>query len=133
MPGGRPKAKLDLPRGWQKKILDLYAEGASDIEIRSMIWEWRKGFSDDLWYRWIKEEPEFAGVIKKGRILCQSWWEKEGRRGIKDKNFSHVGWYMNMKNRFGWSDRHDHTTNGKDVTGPVKVEITLPDDELLDE
>ena len=121
--GGRPKAKLDsLPKGWQKAILNLFSEGASQTEVMAWIWEQRGSFSDDLWDRWLKEEPEFSGVIKKGIQLEKAWWERRGREALENKNFSYTGWYMNMKNRFGWKDKQEIT--GKDdtpLTFTVKV------------
>lgn len=112
---GRPKSKLDLPEGWQDTILELYAVGASDVEIRVLISDWRGTFSEDLWYRWLNDEPDFSQTIKRGRELSRRWWEKEARTSLRDKEFNSVLWYMNMKNRFGWMDRQDHTTKGEKI------------------
>ena len=119
---GRPKEDLSsLPDNWVEEILSLYAEGASDVEIRVMIAGWRDTCSDDLWERWINEEPEFSRTIKKGKRLSEAWWQREGRTSLRDKDFNYTGWYMNMKNRFGWADRQ-HT----DVTsGGEKISIKL--------
>jgi hypothetical protein len=101
----RPKADLSsLPDGWEETILSMYAEGASDVEIRAWIIKQRGSCSDDLWYRWIKDYEEFSRTIKKGKILSEAYWTELGRKNLGNKNFSFVGWYMNMKNRFGWSD-----------------------------
>lgn len=62
----RPKEKLDLPNGWYDEVLELYSEGASDVEVKALIYTWRGSFSNDLWERWLKEEDEFSEVIKKG-------------------------------------------------------------------
>ena len=112
-PGGRPKDDLSLlPEFWHDDIFDLYSEGASDAEIKALIYSWRGSFSNDLWDRWLKEEPEFSEVIKKGRMLAEAWWHRNGRMNLKDRDFSYTGWYMQMKNRFGWTDRNDHTSGG---------------------
>jgi hypothetical protein len=103
MPGGRPKFKLeDLPKGWKESVESMYADGASDVEIRAYA---LGNISDDLWYRLLKEEPEFSRTIKNGRRLCESWWVKNGRTNLDSETFSYTGWYMNMKNRFGWADK----------------------------
>lgn len=116
---GRPKSILDLPDGWYNDVLDLYKQGASDVEIKALIYQWRGSFSNDLWDRWYKEESEFSETIKTGRLLSESWWHKSGRINLKDKDFSYTGWYMQMKNRFGWMDKNDITTNGKDLPGTM--------------
>lgn len=113
-PVGRPKIKLsDLPKDWKKKTLELAAEGASDVEIRA---EALNCIAFETWDRLLKEEPEFFETIKEAATLCENWWRKKGRVSLENKDFNYVGWYMNMKNRFGWRDKHDHTTDGKPLT-----------------
>ena len=108
---GRPKEDLStLPENWYNEILNLYKVGASDVEIKALIYEWRGRFSNDLWDRWLKEELEFSETIKMGRMISQAWWTRQGRTNLTGGDFSYTGWYMNMKNRFGWTDRVDQTT-----------------------
>lgn len=119
---GRPKStfqdsKKDFPDNWYDIILNEYSEGASDVEIKALIWSWRKSFSNDLWDRWILEEVEFSETIKIGRLLSEAWWKKSGRKNLDNKDFSYTGWYMNMKNRFNWADK-------KEIKEEVKQEVT---------
>ncbi len=107
---GRPKEKFTPWEGWQDDILSLCKEGASDVEVRGLIMEKsvdRDTLHFDLWTRWLEEEAEFSETIKKGRELCQIWWEQNGRTNLKDGSFSATLWYMNMKNRFGWADKQE--------------------------
>lgn len=112
----RPKEDLSsLPKDWYIQVLNEYKEGASDVEIKSLIYNWRGKFSNDLWDRWIKEEPEFSETIKGGRMLSEAWWAKNGRKNLTNKDFNYTGWYMNMKNRFGWTDRTQTENTNKNL------------------
>ncbi len=120
MPGGRPrKTTKDLPVDWKKIILDNMAEGASREEIAGELLL----ISEDLYSRFLLDEPEFAETIKKGLALSRRWWDKKGRINLENKNFQYVGWYMNMKNRFGWRDNSYNEHVGKDG-GPLVDKVT---------
>jgi hypothetical protein len=121
MAAGRPKEGIEtLPENWYIEVISMYKEGASDVEIKAFIYEIRGSFSNDLWDRWIAEIPQFSETIKMGRMLSEAWWNKESRQNLKNKDFSYTGWYMNMKNRFGWRDKseientHTVTPNAKE-------------------
>ena len=127
MGAGRPKktfeeAKQDMPKDWFDEILFEYSDGAADVEIKAMFYKWLGSMSNDLWERWMEEEPEFSETIKHGRVLSANWWHKQGRKNLDNKEFSYTGWYMNMKNRFGWTDRVDNTTKGE-KTAPIIVNL----------
>jgi hypothetical protein len=124
---GRPKKALDLWKGWSKEIIDLYIDGASDVEIKALIWQKRGSFSDDLWHRWLKEEEEFSVTIKSGRIFANSWWEKKGRSGVDSQEINSTMWYMNMKNRYGWRDKQEIDANVKQKT---TIEMTYEEVEV---
>ena len=119
-PRGRPKKTLDcLPDDWEEKMYEMAAKGASDIELRVML-----HISDDLWYRFIDEEPDFSRAVKRARQLCQVWWERHGRKmaaGERDGN--PTVWIFNMKNRFkdDWRDKVEQDLSSSDGTMTTTV------------
>jgi len=123
MVSGRLKEKIDtLPENWQEMILDLYSQGGSDVEVKKLIYDWRGTFSNSLWDRWLEEEEIFSQTIKKGRMLEEAWWTKNGRTNLENPKFNYTGWYMNMKNRFGWKDKSDITSGGESL---AKIKISF--------
>lgn len=102
-PIGRP-SKYD-PKMCEK-VIELMREGASITEVAGEL-----DISKETLYVWVKEEDkkDFSDAVKRGVGLSASWWEKMGRVNLESRTFSYPGWYMNMKNRFGWKD-NQHTT-----------------------
>lgn len=123
----RPKEQPNLPDGWYNTILDLYRDGASDVEVKAWIYDVRGSFSNDLWERWLKEEEQFSETIKVGKMLSEAWWSRSGRKNLENKEFSYTGWYMNMKNRFGWKDKQEVDQN---VSGGLDITVKW-DDSIL--
>jgi len=108
-------------------ILKEYSEGASDAEIKAYIWEERGSFSNGLWNRWLEEEDVFSKTIKKGRALSRRWWERKGRTKLDDSGFSYTGWYMNMKNRFGWKDKNENINENNSTVKLISAEPLTPE------
>lgn len=100
-PGGRPtKYKPE----YCEFVENLMLEGASITEI---AYELR--ISKPTIYEWIEKYPEFSNAINGGRDFAEGYWMKEGRINIHNKEFNSTLFYMNMKNRFGWKDKQEHT------------------------
>lgn len=104
---GRPsKYTDDMP----DRVIELMTEGASLAEVAADLGVDRKTLQ-----RWSEDEdgkPEFCRAIKRGVELSQAWWERLGRTELWNSKFNHGLWYMNMKNRFGWADKQEHTHSG---------------------
>ena len=122
---GRPPAPFNLTDKQLKTILKEYQEGASDVEVKAIIWKARGSFSNDLWDRWILEEPVFSETIKKGRELAQAFWLTIGRKNVNknSQDFNTTLWYMNMKNRYGWADKQETKNQHNVEGGAVKIQI----------
>lgn len=131
---GRPLKKIEdcLPVGWQDVILEMSAEGLSDVEIRAKLCLLGGKFNHEIWYALIEREKEFSEIIKKGKVLCQAWWEEQGRKGLHDQYFQPALWFINMKNRFkdDWKDKTDIEHSVSDST--IEKFKDISSGELLD-
>jgi hypothetical protein len=120
------KKHTEYDSAFCEKVVKLMREGASIMEVarelnarRETLWSWRKN------------HPEFKDAIETGLDYSQGWWEKMGRLAINDKQFNATVWYMNMKNRFGWRDKKDLTTNGKDLPTPLLNNVSSNNSDSL--
>ena len=137
----RPKktlqqAEILLPTEYKQDILSMYQQGYSDEEIKAYFYEKLGSMSFDLWERWLEEEPEFSKLIKYGQLLSLAWWKSHGRKELKNKEFNNVLWYMNMKNRFGWSDNQNIKHSGTIehvgiIRTPEKKRLDAPEDNIV--
>jgi hypothetical protein len=123
---GRPlKALKDLPKNWQKGVMDLAEVGASDVELRGFL-----DISKQVWYRFLEEDEEFTETIARCARSCQIWWERHGRLNLDCKEFNTQLWFLNMKNRFKgqWADKQevDLTSKGDKIELVERVIKSLP-------
>tara|TARA_B100001778_G_C18605458_1_gene639542 strand:+ start:7663 stop:8040 length:378 start_codon:yes stop_codon:yes gene_type:complete len=118
---GRPLKKLeDLPDGWENIIINLSKEGASIVELAVAL-----DISRKTLYNLSERDEHFLHTIKKCKRYCEAWWLSKGRTELDNKDFSYTGWYMNMKNRFGWADKQENK-NDNTHTGEIKINYNLP-------
>lgn len=123
MPAGRPKKTLDdLPDNWKLEMLTRAKDGESDVELRINA---LGGISDDLWYRFIEEEPEFSRTLKECRLLQESWWNAKGRGMVGGDSGNAAVWIFNMKNRFGWKDKTETEHKGKIIIQATDLDESL--------
>jgi len=91
------------------------SEGASKTEIAAEL-----DICWDTLAEWQKHNAEFSEAIKRGQKLSQAWWERQGRTNLQNKEFNYTGWYMNMKNRHGWKDKHELSG---DSNSPLQITV----------
>ena len=92
------------------RLIELMSDGCSVIEVAAEL-----GVTRAAMYLWAKDprKPEFAEAMKHGKDMSEAWWMTQGRLNINNNKFNAAVWYMNMKNRFGWSDNHSIKQSGE--------------------
>ena len=85
-----------------EKLEDLMYKGLS---IEEVCHELR--ICKQTLYNWCEKHPEFLDSKKRGEDWSKGWWMKQGRVNLENDDFSPTLFYMNMKNRFGWSDKQE--------------------------
>lgn len=90
------------------ECLELYKEGAGDVEIAQHLGMTIKEFRDLC-----DDNVAFRNFVERGSTAAQAWWWKQGRVNLNNKNFSPQMWAFNMKNRYAWAEKTDTTTNGE--------------------
>jgi transposase len=104
-------------------VVEMMAEGCSKVEVCAAL-----GICYETWMNFQKAHEDFSLSVKRGEQLSEAWWQREGRTNLKDRDFSATLWYMNMKNRFGWKDKHEVDNTSSDGTmTPTKIIIQAGD------
>lgn len=118
------KAKMGRPSKYTEDacriVVELGREGASRAEMAADL-----DISFATWQNWEAAHPEFLAATIRARELGQSWWEKQGRKGIWSKEFNANAYRLQVTNRFpaDWRDKQDHEVSGPGG-GPVEMIVT---------
>jgi hypothetical protein len=118
--GGRP---TKYEPAMCERVIELMRDGASKHEVAADL-----GIAWQTFLNWQKDGrfPEFMDAVSRGELLSQAWWERAGRSAVMGtiSGFNAASWIFNMKNRFGWRDKHDHEVSGRDGA-PLISDITV--------
>ena len=92
-------------------VVNLMKQGWSKIEVCAQI-----GVTYQTFLNWQEKHKPFLESVKRGDKLSEAWWMNQGRIALRDGTFNATLWYMNMKNRHGWADKHElRTPDGIDL------------------
>lgn len=102
LPGVKSTIVSDGPT--RDLVVRLMGDGMSQMAVARKI-----GISCKSWYNLIKRDELFAAAVEEGVLASQAWWEEQGRKNLHVREFNHILWFMNIKNRFPshWRDRQE--------------------------
>jgi hypothetical protein len=113
--------KAGAPTKYKKeycqKVIDFMAQGYSFEAFAGSI-----GVCADTVFEWAKVHPEFSDSKKLAYERNRVFWETQGIDGLrssKNNSFNATVWIFNMKNRFRWRDRVEHS-GGIEIDGTRK-------------
>lgn len=95
-------------------VLDLYEQGASDIEICKLLGVTRSRF--DKMY---SESEAFANLVDHGRTVAQAWYMETMRKHFTKPGFNTALFNFAMKNMYGWKDKVETSQDG---TGDISAD-----------
>ena len=136
-PVGRPRKTLnDLPKNWKLILTELGSQGKFDMDAKV-----RLGLSNDLFSRFMEEEPEFSEAIYNMRQLSETWWTSISIKAFESgtsKNINSNLYALMLRNAFknNWNEAQtkvDITSGGDKIDGNKKIEIEIIKTKLEDD
>lgn len=85
-----------------QKVLELFQTGVLEAELPIEM-----GINPATLYYWAGKFPQFATVLKMGRLFSRSWWISQGRRNIGNPFFNVKLYQFMMVNNFKWATKID--------------------------
>lgn len=95
-------------KNWAAELIELYKEGCSDAEVAATM-----KITIKEYYTQIAENQTFAKLVEYGRTLSLAFWEGQARKNIGNKQFNTPLWAFYMKNKHGWADKMDTTSQAE--------------------
>jgi hypothetical protein len=115
--GKRPGQPTKYRPEYCQELVEFMAKGYSIEAFAGHI-----RVTADTVYEWCRVHKEFSEAKKEGTVRCREFYEKIGLAGATGqlKNFNVTAWIFNMKNRFGWRDKHEIEHQGN--IQPIVIE-----------
>jgi hypothetical protein len=89
-----------------KMLYDLSAQGKTRQAFQN-----KAGITQETFFRWVEEYPEFAEVYKASDALAYEWWVELGLQNCDNDLWDNTVWRHTMNTRFR------QFTNGVYLTG----------------
>lgn len=119
----RDKPKGGRPEIFTKQYADTIAADLPQMFIRgeSLAQVCKKlEIGKDSFKKLCELSPKFSAAYAQGVNYAEAWWTEIGQAGSVGKiKINSATWIFNMKNRFRWVDRVEHTGEGLVAAAPT--------------
>lgn len=110
--------KRDLTEKDYQNIAEWMYQGKSIKQVARLL-----KISRSYLYELMEKDVQLSDTISFGKENAEGWWEEEGQNNLGNKNFNYQGWYMNMKNRFGWADKSEQKVQAEVTVSPESLDV----------
>lgn len=114
----RETSKMGRPEKYKpefcEQIIEHSKQGLSIESFGGVV-----GVSKRTIYTWCETHEDFLHACQEASEHSRLFWEKMGVQGAKGElvGFKDRAWIFNMKNRFAWKDRLEHSGEIKSPRG----------------
>ncbi len=98
---------------------DYYAQFCADHDI-----------GERTFFEWLDKHKEFADAYEVAKMKGRAWWERRGKTGLSQENFSATAWSMTMRNRFGYTEHRRVGVKGLDKAKDALAKMLLLEGEV---
>ncbi len=117
-----------LPDNWVETAIGLYEVGAGDEEVIKEL-----KITEALFNKLITSDDYFMRIIQYGRLCRKAWFLRWARLNLNEKGANYSGWFTQMKNLFGWSDKQQQIISDGELENMSNDEIERRFSDLKEE
>lgn len=88
---------------WANKMICLFSEGKSELEVSKGLKVSRKQFN-----AYMSRSAEFRELVEYGKDLAEAWHLRMSRTNLHNKDFNTPLFKTRMSNLYGWADKVDN-------------------------
>jgi len=107
---------------------EMFKGGASLAQVCQKL-----EMSKNTFHKMCASSPDLMTAYKKGLDYSEAWWADVGQQGaVGELSINAATWIFNMKNRFKWKDRFEHSGPGDTPLVPALNAEALSTETLME-
>lgn len=112
---------------WIEDVRAAYDSGASDAEVCKIM-----QITQDEFVANYESNPKFRRFVDLGTMMAKAWWLEQGRKNLSSRSFNTPLWIINMKNRFGWTEKVETVELAGNLDEKSKAELEQKFNKILE-